>query len=59
MRVSPWLQFRKRADRLGLEVELHQAAAEALSFPDASFDTVVATLVFCSVADQDQGLGEC
>ena len=44
---------------MGLEVELHQAAAEALSFPDASFDTVVATLVFCSVADQDQGLGEC
>ncbi|MCL4370837.1 MAG: class I SAM-dependent methyltransferase [Chloroflexi bacterium] len=49
---------RRRADRLGLEVEFQQAAAEALPFPDASFDTVVATLVFCSVADQDRSFTE-
>ncbi len=32
--------------------------AEALAFADASFDTVVATLVFCSVDDPLQALGE-
>ena len=33
------------------EVEVLDAPAEALPFPDGSFDTVVATLVFCSVED--------
>ena len=48
----------KRADGLGLDVEFHQAVAEALPFPDASFDTVVATLVFCTVADPVRALAE-
>ncbi len=48
----------KRARRLGLEIEFHQAVAEALPFPDASFDTVVATLVFCTVADPARALAE-
>lgn len=49
---------RERARRYGLPIELHQYPAEALPFPDASFDTVVATLVFCTVADPRRALTE-
>jgi ubiquinone/menaquinone biosynthesis C-methylase UbiE len=35
-----------------------QAGAEALPFEDASFDTVVATLVLCTVPDLDRALDE-
>lgn len=35
-----------------------QAGAEALPFPDASFDTVVSTLVLCTVEDVDASLAE-
>jgi ubiquinone/menaquinone biosynthesis C-methylase UbiE len=38
--------------------EVSDAPAERLSFPDASFNTVVATLVLCSVADLDAALAE-
>src|SRR3954447_14473790 len=34
------------------------AGAEALPFPDASFDTVVSTLVLCTVADPAKALAE-
>lgn len=49
---------RRRADALGRDVELRRADAQALPFPDHSFDTVTATCVFCSVADPVRGLGE-
>lgn len=49
---------RRRADRLGGDVRLEQADVQQLSFADASFDTVTATCVFCSVADPVQGLRE-
>ena len=39
-------------------VEVSEAPAERLGFPDASFDTVVSTLVLCSVADPDAALAE-
>ncbi len=39
-------------------VEVSDAPAERLGFPDASFDTVVSTLVLCSVADPDAALTE-
>lgn len=39
-------------------IELRQAAAEELPFEDESFDTVVSTMVFCSVDDPDKGLRE-
>jgi len=38
--------------------ELVQAPAEALPFPDAQFDTVVSTLVLCTVSDQARALRE-
>lgn len=41
-----------------IPIVLRQASAESLPFEDASFDTVVATLVLCSVEDLDQALQE-
>lgn len=42
---------RERARDLPFPVELLQVGAEALPFQDASFDTVVATFVFCTIPD--------
>jgi ubiquinone/menaquinone biosynthesis C-methylase UbiE len=39
-------------------VRLVVGSAEALPFADGSFDTVVSSLVFCSVPDPDRGLRE-
>ena len=39
-------------------VTLTRAPVEVLPFPDAQFDTVVVTLVFCSVGDPERGLRE-
>ena len=39
-------------------VEVSTAGAEALPFPDGSFDTVVSTLVLCTVPDQESALDE-
>lgn len=39
-------------------VDLVDADAEALPFPDGSFDTVAATLVLCTVIDPVRALGE-
>jgi ubiquinone/menaquinone biosynthesis C-methylase UbiE len=41
-----------------VQVNLVQAPAENLPFPGASFESVVATLVFCSVRDPQRGLNE-
>ncbi len=49
---------RRRAALYGLAVELLQMDAQALAFPDHSFDYVVATFVFCSVPDPVLGLSE-
>lgn len=51
-------QARARAANLGVTVDLREADAQALPFPDASFDTAVATFVFCSVPDPALGLCE-
>lgn len=42
----------------GREAAVVRSAAEALPFPDGSFDTVVATLVLCTVADVERTLAE-
>lgn len=51
-------QAEKKARRDGVKVELHQMDAQALEFPDASFDDVITTFVFCSVPDPVLGLRE-
>lgn len=49
---------RRLAARLGRPADLRLGDAQALDFPDAGFDTAVATFVFCSVPDPVQGLRE-
>ena len=39
-------------------VEVSAAGAEALPYPDGSFDTVVSTLVLCTLPDQEAALDE-
>lgn len=51
-------QARQRAERLGTRVSLQVADAQALPYPDATFDTIVATFVFCTVPDPVRGLHE-
>lgn len=41
----------KRAEELNLKVDLRIGDVQKLEFPDNTFDTVVATFVFCSVPD--------
>jgi ubiquinone/menaquinone biosynthesis C-methylase UbiE len=40
------------------KIRLQEAPAEALPFPDSSFDTVVATLVLCTVGDPFESIKE-
>lgn len=48
----------KRAAELKLDVDLRLGDVQALGFPEASFENVVATFVFCSVPDAVLGLLE-
>jgi len=48
----------RRVAALGRAAEVVDASVERLPFPDASFDTVVGTLVLCSVPDQQKALAE-
>jgi phosphatidylethanolamine/phosphatidyl-N-methylethanolamine N-methyltransferase len=49
---------RRKAERFGSRVTLELGDAQALSYPDASFDVVAATFLFCSVPDPVLGLTE-
>jgi ubiquinone/menaquinone biosynthesis C-methylase UbiE len=49
---------RARAARLNRPVDLRLGDAQRLSFPDASFDAVVATLTLCSVPDYRTAVAE-
>ncbi len=49
---------RVRAVNLNTSVDLRLGDIQKLDFPDASFDTAVATFVFCSVPDPVMGLRE-
>ena len=51
-------RLRTKLDNARVPVELSPAGAEALPFPDGSFDAVVSTLVLCTVPDQGAALGE-
>jgi ubiquinone/menaquinone biosynthesis C-methylase UbiE len=45
---------RERAADLGMAVTLCEGDAQALPFPDGTFDTVVCTYAMCSVPDERQ-----
>ncbi len=49
---------RRKLEELGLSIDLRQAPAEKLPFEDSSFDTVISTLVMCTVVDLQRSLGE-
>jgi ubiquinone/menaquinone biosynthesis C-methylase UbiE len=49
---------RERLAQAPVPITLVQAPAEALPFADATFESAVATLVFCSVFDPPQALRE-
>src|SRR5215469_2229465 len=48
----------ERVKTARVPITLTQAPAEALPFADETFDSVVATLVFCSVSDPMRSLDE-
>jgi SAM-dependent methyltransferase len=48
----------RRAARLGRNAQIVRATAESLPFDDETFDTVVSTLVLCTVADPESSLDE-
>lgn len=60
--AEPDAEMRRRLEgRVALanvKVEVVDARAERLPFPDDSFDTVVSTLVLCTVEDPDRVLAE-
>jgi len=49
---------RERAREIGREVELREGDAQALEFPDESFDTVVITLALCTIPDDRKAVRE-
>ena len=49
---------RPRVKQAAVPITLTQASVEALPFPDATFDSAVVTLVFCSVSDPARGMQE-
>jgi ubiquinone/menaquinone biosynthesis C-methylase UbiE len=51
-------RLRRRLDGSGRTAEVVEAPGERLPFPDNDFDTAVATLVLCTVPDQEATLRE-
>ena len=49
---------RQRAADLGREVDFRQGDAQALDFPDESFDTVICTLALCTIPDERKAVAE-
>ncbi|MEV5838541.1 class I SAM-dependent methyltransferase [Nocardia sp. NPDC052112] len=48
----------RRAERLDTAVEIIDSVAESLPFPDDSFDTVLTSVVLCSVRDVSASLAQ-
>jgi ubiquinone/menaquinone biosynthesis C-methylase UbiE len=49
---------KQRAAELGRKVDLRLGDAEALEFPDSSFDTVVCTYALCTIPDDRKAISE-
>ncbi len=60
--IEPDPHMRRRAERraadLDLAVELRDGRAESLPYPADTFDVVLASLVFCTIADPDAAMAE-
>jgi ubiquinone/menaquinone biosynthesis C-methylase UbiE len=58
--LSPEMMARARirADRLGLEVRLHEMDAQHLDFADDTFDSVAFNLCLCTVPDPEAAVRE-
>lgn len=60
--VEPDPHMRRRAEETaresGLAVDLRDARAESLPYPDDAFDVVVAGVVFCTIQEPDAALDE-
>ena len=52
------LHARLRGEKLGFPVHLMEGDVQSLPFPENSFDTAIATFVFCSVPNPVLGLKE-
>ena len=52
------VRLRRRARKVRPDAQVVASTAEELPFEDDSFDTVVSTLVFCTVEDPDRALAE-
>ena len=46
----------RRAHRLGVEIDLRDVGAEALPWPDDSFDVVLCTFVLCTIPEVEPAL---
>ncbi|WP_265108447.1 class I SAM-dependent methyltransferase [Halosolutus halophilus] len=57
---DPYMRRRaaQKAREVGCAVDLRDARAESLPYPDDAFDVVVAGLVFCTIRDPDAALAE-
>ena len=51
-------RLRAAAERAGVHLDLHERVAERTGLPDHSVDTVISSLVLCSVADPAAVLAE-
>ncbi|MBT2690655.1 class I SAM-dependent methyltransferase [Bacillus sp. ISL-47] len=51
-------QSHPRKAAAAVPIQVHQQSAESLNFPDDTFDTVVSTLVFCTIPDPVKALQE-
>jgi SAM-dependent methyltransferase len=51
-------RLERRRSELGRQAEVVSAPAEALPFEDGTFDTMVSTMVLCTVADPERALAE-
>jgi ubiquinone/menaquinone biosynthesis C-methylase UbiE len=58
--VSPAMldKARERAAALGMEADLRAGDAQALDFPDASFDTVICARSLCTIPDDRKAVEE-
>lgn len=58
--ISPKMlaKAKRRAEKLGVDVDLRVMDVENLQFSDRTFDFIVVTFVFCSVTDPVKGLRE-